>query len=412
METQASYRTISPQGIIGILLAAILSTSSCILLPTFTGRPVDPGDRRAPFNDGYRDFKGVIHCHSKYSHDSDGSKEEIIQAARKTGMRFLIMTDHPSSKAIPYGIKGWRKGVLFLVGAELSQGGWGMLALDIHQHIPEDQPTQPLVEEIQRQGGLAFVGHMEDVKSWRFQGYDGLEIYNVHANLSDGNRFLMTLKGLLLPPHLFYALSVSRPSENLARWDRLARERRVVGIAGNDAHANVKLLFGVAGTVGTYEQVFKIVSTHVLARELNRESLKEALRQGHSYISMDVFGDGTGFQFLARDGRQQVIMGDEIEWSPRLELNVYSPGRGKIKLFRSGQLVRQVKGYLLDYLVPEPGVYRAEVYRRGKFWLCSNPIYVRQPSTNGSPPQAVLETHTAPPVTSPSLPGSYRNFLF
>lgn len=366
-------------GTIATLWAAVLLAPACILLPTFGGPPAAPRGPRAPFEDGYRDFKGVIHCHSKYSHDSDGSKEEIIRAARRTGMNFLIMTDHPSSEAIPRGIKGWHKGILFLVGAELSQGGWGMLALDIHRYIEQDQPTPQVIEEIQAQEGLAFVGHVEGVKNWDFQGYHSLEVYNVHADLAEESRFLMALKGLFLPPNLFYAASVDRPSGNLARWDELTRERKVVAIAGNDAHANVKLLFGLGGTVGTYEQMFKIVSTHVLARELNRESLKEALRQGHCYLSLDIFGDGTGFQFLAQDGQRQVIMGDEIPWSPSLELKAYSPARGQIKLFRSGQLVHRVKGQRLDYRVPEPGVYRVEVYRRGRFWLGSNPIYVRSP---------------------------------
>lgn len=373
---QSQALNYSPRGII-LLLLAVLLTPGCILLPTFEGRPANPGGLGAPFEDGYRDFKGVIHCHSKYSHDSQGSQEEIIGAAKRTGMNFLIMTDHPSSKAIPRGLKGWHEGIFFLVGAELSQGGWSMLALDIRQYLEQDQPTQQLLEEIKGQEGLAFVGHMEGVKTWDFEGYDGLEVYNVHADLAGDPRFYMLLKALLLPPNFFYASSVDRPSRNLARWDELSRERKVVAIAGNDAHANVKLFFGVAGTVGPYEQVFKIVSTHILAKELNQQALRDALKQGHCYFSMDIFGDGTGFKLLAQDGHRQVIMGDEIEWSSSLELKAYSPGRGRIKLLKSGQLVHQVEGQLLDYRPPGPGVYRVEVYRKGRFWLCSNPIYVR-----------------------------------
>lgn len=374
MQKQASKYS---SRVIVILLACALLSPGCILLPTFEGPPASPNGLKAPFEDGYRDFKGVIHCHSKYSHDSHGTKKEIIQAAKRTGMNFLIMTDHPSPKAIPRGIKGWHDGILFLVGAELSQGGWGMLALDIRQYIEQEQPTQPLIEEIKGQDGLAFVGHMEGVKSWHFEGYDGLEIYNLHADLDGDHRFPMVLKALFLPPNIFYASSVGRPGKNLAKWDELTRERKVVAIAGNDAHANVKLFFGVAGTVGPYEQVFKIVSTHILAKELNQQALREALRQGHCFISMDIFGDGTGFMFLAQDGQRQVIMGDDIGWSSGLELLAYSPGRGRIKLFKSGRPVHQVEGQLLDYRVPAPGVYRVEVYQKGRFWLSSNPIYVR-----------------------------------
>jgi hypothetical protein len=50
-----------------------------------------------------RDFRGIIHCHSKYSHDSKGTYEEILAAAKAAKVDFICMTDHPPSgdKVLP-----------------------------------------------------------------------------------------------------------------------------------------------------------------------------------------------------------------------------------------------------------------------------------------------------------------------
>lgn len=350
---------------------------SCSILPTFTGPPSKPKGLWVLPEDGYKDYRGVIHCHSEYSHDSPGKKEDIIKAAKKVGIDFLIMTDHPSPKALPEGLKGWHKGILFLVGAELSQGKWGMLALDIQQYPNHHQPTQHLIKAIKEQGGLAFVGHMERVMHWSFSGYDGLEIYNLHADLMDENMLLMALKAFFAPPNYFFSSSIDGPGRNLTKWDKLTQLQPVVGIAGNDAHANVKLFFGLAGTLGTYEQMFKIVSTHILAKTLNKDTLKEALLRGHCYISLDIFGDGTGFTFLAKSRQRQVIMGDEIPWNEDLEFLVYIPAEGVLKLIKDGNVIVQKRGQFLNYKVSHSGIYRIEAYRKGRPWIFSNPIYVR-----------------------------------
>ena len=44
-----------------------------------------------------RDYRGIIHCHSKYSHDSQGTYEEILAAAKAAKVDFICMTDHPPS---------------------------------------------------------------------------------------------------------------------------------------------------------------------------------------------------------------------------------------------------------------------------------------------------------------------------
>jgi len=351
--------------------------TGCATLPTFTGPPPKPKGFRPALEDDYDDYRGVIHCHSEYSYDSSGKKEDIIEAAKRVGLNFLIMTDHPSREALSEGLKGWHEGILFLVGAELSRGRRRILALDIHQYPEHHRTVHELIEDIKKQGGLAFVSHMEKIKDWNFSGYDGLEIYNLHADLMDENILLMAFRAFFTLPNHFFSSSIDRPEKNLARWDELTQLRPVVGIAGNDAHANVKLFFGLAGTIGTYEQMFKIVSTHILAKSLNKKTLKDALSKGHCYVSLDIFGDGTGFTFLARDGKRQAIMGDEISWAKDLKILAYIPAEGTLRLIKDGNVIAQTKGQLLSYKVLGPGVYRMEAYRNGRLWILSNPIYIR-----------------------------------
>lgn len=125
-----------------------------------------------------------------------------------------------------------------------------------------------------------------------------------------------------------FANFLSRPAENLKRWDKaVSNNRSVVAIAGNDAHSNVGLSLNDSSgkqwlgvKLDPYERSFRVVRTHVLIRKdqpLTRESLLEAIAQGHCYISFDIFGDAAGFRFAAQDQNNSEsfssIMGD---WTP------------------------------------------------------------------------------------------------
>jgi len=327
---------------------------------------------------GYRTYRGIIHCHSFHSHDSPGSYEEIREAAEETGVNFIIMTDHPSPEAITEGLRGWYGDVLFLVGAELSRGGnWSILALDLNEYIDQNRSTPEIIEEVKRQGGLVFLGHIEGLKEWPTSGFDGIELYNIHADFKDEALFLLILKGLLLPPGCFFSSNIDLPRGNLARWDRLTRQQRVPAIAGNDAHANVRVFLGLAGTVDSYQNMFRIVATYILAPNLSKDQVKRALKSGHCYIGFDIWGPARGFTLWAEGPHESAIMGDEITWERGLRLLSTLPGKGLIKLYRNGQVIRELEASCLDYPLERRGTYRIEVYRGGKPWIISNPIYVK-----------------------------------
>jgi hypothetical protein len=68
-----------------------LASFFVLLLASCSGSPPTPPVK------ALRDYRGIIHCHSKYSHDSQGTYEEILAAAKAAKVDFICMTDHPPS---------------------------------------------------------------------------------------------------------------------------------------------------------------------------------------------------------------------------------------------------------------------------------------------------------------------------
>src|SRR5207244_709706 len=68
----------------------------------------------------YQEYRANLHVHSLLSHDSRGTLEEIVAAAKKVGTRVLMFTEHPSERHDYFkdGHQGMRDGVLLIPGAE------------------------------------------------------------------------------------------------------------------------------------------------------------------------------------------------------------------------------------------------------------------------------------------------------
>ncbi len=247
-----------------------------------------------------RDYRGIIHCHTKYSHDSTGTYEEILAAAKAARVDFVVITDHPPrsdpGKPLREGWRGIRDGVLFIQGAELSDN---ILAVGIREPIRAPDP-QAMIDEIHAQGGLALICHPEEVTDWSLRGLDGMEIYNVHAAFRAGlrNPKVLTEFARLMredPDHLYLPLCELDPNV-LRKW----RELKIAGVAGNDAHRNVNLL-GVQ--LDPYERAFRFVSTHVLANELSERAILAALKAGKCYVAFDLLGEPQGARGTEREFR-------------------------------------------------------------------------------------------------------------
>ncbi len=282
-----------------------------------------------------RDFRGIIHCHSKYSHDSKGTYEEILAAAKAAKVDFICMTDHPPSgdKGLPLreGWTGLHDGVLFIQGAEYSDQ---ILGLGLKEPI-SGKDRRETIQAIHAQGGVAIACHPEEIDDWdAYAEADGMEIFNVHATFKrkskDKGFMLQVAKAVKEDPdHSFELLRELDPAI-LRKYDEISAARdKFAAVAGNDAHQNVSF-FGLQ--LDPYPRAFKFVSTHVRAKELTQDAILNAIRQGRSYVAFDIVRQitlGEGF-----------VPPDDLVWkSPQENVPLNSPHRVEWWLPEKGRLV-------------------------------------------------------------------------
>lgn len=362
--------------------------------------------RIVPHDDPYADYKGVVHVHSLLGGHSTGSFSEIIEAARQNGLGFVVMTEHPSATidTAEMTLKGMQGGVLFINGNEASTAAsdrFLVLPGSPQARTSGTRPTQDFITQEKAEGRLLFLAYPLEFRSWETaEGYHGIEVYNLYTNARRINPLVMFFDGLWSYgsyADLLFTRFYERPSESLRRWDDLnsAGPRRLVALAGNDAHQNVGVHLGDAGgkrylgiLLDPYSRSFQIVRTHALLekeRALTTDSLLDAIKRGRCYIAFDLLGDATGFRFYARSGGQSAVMGDSlalVEGGARLSIT--TPIRSRIVLFRNGQKAGEApEATGAEFTVSERGVYRVEVYLdalgssfRDRPWIISNPIYI------------------------------------
>ena len=353
----------------------------------------------------YADYKGVIHVHSMLGGHSTGNFTDIIQAASANQLNFLVMTEHPARDidTAEMTLKGFHKGVLFINGSEISAANGDRLLLlpgDGSANASGSTTTQELASQAKASGHLAFIAYPQEFRSWEINGCNGIEIYNLYTNTKKINPLLTFFDGLWSYwsyPDLLFTTFYERPSDNLKKWDDLMRtaNRKLVAIAGNDAHANIGVYLGDATgkkllqvQLDPYERSFSVVRTHALiekAQSLNTDTLLNAIASGHCYISFDLLCDATGFSYTAENGAEKKLMGDEIELGDGVRLTVTTPVKSRILLIRDGEVIRDEDGTpRKEFFVNQKGIYRIEAYLSqlpkpvaDKPWIISNPIYIK-----------------------------------
>jgi hypothetical protein len=253
-----------------------------------------------PTEDGFLDLRGVVHVHTRDSHDSPGRMEDVVRGARRAGVSWVALTEHSEPGGPPFS--GRADGVIVIPGYELRAWGGSLLAIGIAALPDGYADPARAIAAVRAAGGVAFVAHLEDSRigpaDWRAAGPDGLEISNLHAAARDAGYGSLALGAVLLPAPLLWRSLLRTPSANLARWDSLPDADAIV--AGVDAHAKFRVLGPLGGTVDRYEQLFRLLTTHVLARAATREAILDALRAGRSYVAFEGRGRVDRFRFARR----------------------------------------------------------------------------------------------------------------
>jgi acetyl esterase/lipase len=328
----------------------------------------------------YEDFRAVLHVHAEDSDHTKGTRPEVLDAAKKTGVRVVMWTDHRGPK--PETWRGLRDGVLFIAGSE---DGNGVL------RFPEYGPDgQPLAE-----GGLRFLSHIEERYDASSEGFAGMEISNRHTDAVLDKSLQLYLLAAAGSPELWkkvvenfqaypdelFGASRDYHTNIFAKWDKEIQRKSFTGVAANDAHQN-QIFQGT--TFDPYEVSFRNLSTHILARELAEPEIRQSLREGHVYVAHDWLCDPTGFAFAAANNLGVFTMGDSIPVVGTTRLVAVAPLAAKWKLIHNGALVKEATGTNLNFETKAPGAYRVEAWLtvagEDRPWIYANPIYLKSPT--------------------------------
>ncbi|HXF86041.1 MAG TPA: CehA/McbA family metallohydrolase [Anaerolineales bacterium] len=350
-----------------------------------------------------------LHMHTRYS-DGSGTHKDIAQAAIKTGLDAVIVTDH---NVLVQGVEGYYRHsssrgtsrVLLLVGQEVHDQDRDpqknhLLIFNSNRDLSglADDP-QALINGVTEAGGICFIAHPKDPaapafhepdiswENWEVEGYTGIELWN---GLSELKTVVPTKLHALF--YAFFPQFIARVplEETLRRWDELlSGGKRVVAIGGSDAHAMHMRMGPLHRVIFPYEFHFRTINTHVFIPEpltgdvpTDKKMIYNALANGHCFVAYDLAASARGFRFKAKGLETSAIMGDEISVKGGVTLQAHLPSPADIHLIKDGARIgawRQT--YACTYIATEPGVYRVEVYRnylgRKRGWIFSNPIYVR-----------------------------------
>lgn len=361
----------------------------------------------------YPFVRGTFHFHSHFSHDSNGTLEEIIVAAKATNTRVIGFTEHKSREVdvVAENVKGWKDDVYFLAGTESSN----------QLHWPGSEGEDE----------VRFLCHPEEIPTFDRTKYDGLEIYNTHSDAKD-EPINMLITAMILNmgaakdhPESAFCSFLDYPTDFLTRFDQLTVAGRYPGIAGNDSHQNqamqiaalpsggvevrdfadevvwtddglkAKMLLAAFGQtekpeqrkvlttiqLDPYDVSMRHVGTFLQIDEINEQSVRGALRDGRIILGFELIAPLPSVGFWVEHQESPVgTVGDEIVFKKGMKLRVDLPAAAQIRVVRNGQTFASAEGDSLVLEIEEPGVYRMEALQvlagQRYPWVITNPIYL------------------------------------
>ena len=393
--------------------------------------------------EGYRIARVISHFHSPYSWDAcdkaglNGTQidtdclHRLKNAFCQNRVDTVFMTDHPDSMAkfempdlllkedgdqlinsaagTPYAnqLGSCANGAkpVIMVGFEARMMGLGMT-----NHLagsPTDRQTlygnenADLRSRVQNQAnGVVIVPHTESrsLSMLRSVSPDGIEIYNIHANLDPKIRktslgldpfshiaailaYLLDSDKKLIPDFLFMHFVMVHPSY-FQKWDQLEFENfKMAGWGGTDSHENIFPQKASDGErLDSHRRLTRFMSNHLLVHSLDPEEIKAALKKGRGSVVFEGFGSPVGMDFSATTTSGTYVMGDSVSLAGgSAQLHVVAPTlhssspkgqeapliRMELRQVIAGgqdQVVASSSGGDIQYTATAPGAYRVHVY--------------------------------------------------
>lgn len=346
-----------------------------------------------------------LHNHSIYS-DGTCNHAEIAQAALAANLDVLILTDH---NIYLKGLDGYHKNqqhqLLLLIGEEVHDRTRTpqknhMLVIGTGQEMNQfaDDP-QNLIRQVKKAKGLCFLAHPyesglemigePDISwvNWDIADFTGIELWNGLSEFKTYvHNYLEALFYIFFPQFLAHGPR----QEALEKWDELLNSgKKIVSVAGADAHAIRQNLGPIHKQIFPYEFHYRTINNHLftpqgLSGDLyqDRQMVLEAFRMGHLFVGYDLPHSTKGFRFNAQGKDKTAIMGDEIALDDGVTLQIRLPHTAECRLIKDGKAIRIWEDKEnCTYIADQPGVYRVECYisylgkKRG--WIFTNPIYIQ-----------------------------------
>jgi hypothetical protein len=349
--------------------------------------------------------RGAYHVHSNAS-DGTGSLDDIAAAAARAGLQFVIVTDHGDGTRMVDPPR-YRAGVLVIEGVEVNTSGGHLVGLGARTSpYPLAGDPSAVLEDLHRLGAMTIAAHPGSPRaSLRWTEWslplDGVEWLNADSEWRDeilGSLGRLLLTYALRPAETLTA-TLDRPAEVLHQWDAMMRVRRVVGLAGADAHARLGFRRqtdpyeeGWHVPVPSYEASFGAFGLRVsLDARLSGDPSRDAadilarIRWGRTYSVIDGLASPGALDFRASSGAQVARMGDYLDVTDRvvLHVRVAAPDAARVVILQNGLVLHETRDREIHIGVPsDPAAYRVEVHipeTAGEPpipWLVSNPIYV------------------------------------
>jgi len=336
----------------------------------------------------FYDYKGAINVHSKLS-TGTGTLPEIFESAEKSNLDFLITTDL-NTFPLPLTNNNYFNEVLVMVNSEFSYldtkliyikkksneliNNLGQASAVLSEHLSDPVPKSDslLVWAHPTKKGSKWTGDIP-------QGLDGLEIINLKALWQDSwlhKKITFIWSFLIYPfnPELAFLRLFQRAEKQIKIWEELNKSRLRIAFAGTNAESRFNFL-KTPLKFPSYENLFKIVSNHILIRseltgDYNKDQPKvfNAIKNGQFYLSLDMIGDPKGFLFYLKNGRQKTFMGSTLKFKPGSELKIILPDNIKvptrIKIYRDNKEQINLTDKVNTYKIKKPGVYRAVVFTK------------------------------------------------
>ncbi len=338
-----------------------------------------------PKTSSSHEIVGIYHIHSTLS---DGKKEpdKIAHIAARSGLDFIILTDHGEPNFASLKAKGWKEGLLMLSGTEMSVNRGHLVGLGFEtpsQRFSEN--AEQAAHQVNALNGFTIIAHPYSKISWswgKYAGYSGIEIINADSMLKKNIvPVLPFLPALFIKPGLPLLKMLNRPEKNLRKWDMLNRSYKTYGYFSTDAHL-------------LYKPLFAFLRLHVLLNEPLASDFKvaenqvySALKKGRFFNAADAAAYATGFRFWGKSGTAKIPMGASIQFDAPVTLNIQLPSglEQKAYLIHNGKSQPLPPGNPTIYEVTQAGVYRVEVFLKERTpllrncpWIISNPIFLRE----------------------------------